>query len=476
MYMFFVALFLLLLGFAVYSKVMDRIFKPTDAPTPASTKTDGVDYVEMPTWKVFLIQLLNIAGPGPIFGALMGAVFGPVVFLWIVFGCILGGAVHDYCTGMMSLRSGGGGYSDIIGDNLGEAARKIMAVVVVILMVLVGAVMVMSPAALLAMLTPETFGVSFWALIIFIYYVIATILPIDKVIGKIYPVFGFVLVLMVVLIAGGLFVEGFRLPDFTLTNMHADGLPVWPFMFITVACGAVSGFHATQTPIMARCIKSERNARKVFYGAMVMEGVIALTWAAAGMAFYDSSETLNDALKTLGQSSVVYDISTSVLGAVGGVLAVVGVVLCPISSGDTAFRAARMTLADTIHLDQKKISNRLVISVPQLAASAVLTQVDFDIVWRYFSWANQTLAMVTLWAASVYIVRHFDRRYSAVTALPAMFMSGVCSTYILMASEGLGLSAGIAYPLGLAFAVACMVLFLVWVSRRGTDCPAPGTA
>ena len=465
MYTFFIALFLLLAGFAVYGRFVERIFKPTDCPTPATTMADGVDYVEMPTWKIFLIQLLNIAGPGPIFGALMGAVFGPVVFIWIVCGCILGGAVHDYCSGMISIRNRGCDLSEIVGENLGGLMRKIMAAVIVVLMTLVGAVMVMSPAALLAMLTPETLGLSFWAVVIFIYYVIATILPIDKVIGRIYPVFGFVLILMVLLIGGGIILEGYEIPELVFENQHPD-LPVWPFMFITVACGAISGFHATQSPIMARCMRKETDGRKVFYGAMIMEGIIALVWAAAGMAFYDSSLSLHDALATMGQSGVVYEISTTLLGAVGGILAIVGVIVCPISSGDTAFRAARITLADTLHLDQRKLKNRLVLAVPLLVASAVLTQVDFDIVWRYFSWVNQSLSMITLWAVSVYLARHVKRGYSLVAALPATFMSGVCSTYILMAPEGLGLAASVAYPLGLVFALTCLAVFMFRVYAR----------
>ncbi|HJJ41690.1 MAG TPA: carbon starvation protein A [Methanocorpusculum sp.] len=469
---FFAALTLLILGYFTYGKLAEKVLKPTDAPTPAKTMADGIDYVEMPTWKVFLIQLLNIAGTGPIFGALMGAVFGPVVFLWIVFGCILGGAVHDYCTGMISIRMGGATISDIVGKYLGGAAKKIMIVFSVVLLILVGTVFVTSPAALISLLTPEQFGFQFWIAVILIYYIIATLLPIDKVIGKLYPIFGVILILMVVLIGGGIIVMGYTIPELTFQNFHPDGIPIWPYMFITVACGAVSGFHATQSPLMARCLKTEKDGRKVFYGAMITEGIIALIWAAAGCAFYGSSSGLQTALTTMGQSGVVYDISTNLLGIAGGVLAIIGVVVCPITSGDTAFRSARLTLADTFHLDQSKISKRLLLTIPLLAAGAILTQLNFDVLWRYFSWSNQTLAMIALWAAAVYIRKEFGRTQSLIAAIPALFMSGVSSTYILMADEGLMLPETIAYPIGIIFAIACGILFMaLCFLKRNEDMP-----
>lgn len=456
---FFAALALLLLGYFTYGKVVERIFGPDDRPTPSVTKADGVDYVSMPVWKVFLIQLLNIAGTGPIFGALMGAVFGPVVFLWIVFGCILGGAVHDYLTGMVSMRMGGASVSEIVGAYLGKGMKQVMRVFSVVLLVLVGAVFVTSPATLIATLTPEALGIGFWVAAILLYYLLATLLPIDKLIGKLYPIFGVVLILMVVGIGGSILIGGYHIPELTLQNLHPAGTPVWPYLFVTVACGAVSGFHATQSPMMARCMKSEKSGRKVFYGAMVTEGVIALVWAAAGVAFYGSTGALSKALSSLGQSGVVYEISTGLLGAVGGILAVVGVVACPITSGDTAFRSARLTLADWFGLDQGKIKGRLALTLPLLAVGALLTQVDFDVVWRYFSWSNQTLAMIALWAAAVYLRKSRGRLQSLVAAVPATFMSAVSATYILLAKEGLALSQVVAYPLGLAFALGCAALF-----------------
>ncbi|MEG0771069.1 MAG: carbon starvation CstA family protein [Clostridia bacterium] len=463
---FLIALALLVIGYFTYGKIMERVFRPDNRPTPAVTKADGVDYVEMPTWKVFLIQLLNIAGTGPIFGALMGAVFGPVVFLWIVFGSILGGAVHDYCTGMISVRMGGASVSEIVGKYLGNGMKQVMRVFSVILLVLVGTVFVTSPATLIAMLTPEALNVPFWVAVILIYYLLATLLPIDKLIGRIYPVFGVILIVMVIGVAGGIIVGGYKIPELTLQNLHPDGKPVWPYMFVTVACGAMSGFHATQSPIMARCMKKEADGRKVFYGAMIAEGAIALIWAAAGVAFYNSTGGLQVALSSLGQSGVVYDISTTLLGATGGVLAVIGVVACPITSGDTAFRSARLTLADWFHIDQNKILNRLLLTLPLLVAGAVLTQVDFNIIWRYFSWSNQTLAMIALWAAAVYLCQNCGKASSLMAALPATFMSAVCSTYILMSEEGLKLESSIAYPIGILFALICAGIFLLQCHRK----------
>ena len=456
------AIIILIGGYFLYGKLAEKVFRPDDRPTPAVDHPDGVDYVPMKTWRVFLIQLLNIAGTGPIFGALMGAVFGPVVFLWIVFGSILGGAIHDYMSGMISVRLNGASVSEIVGKYLGGAAKQVMRVFSVILLVLVGAVFTTSPAALLARLTPDWMNTTFWVVVILIYYFLATLLPIDKLIGKLYPVFGVVLLAMAVGIVGGLVVGGYKLPELTFTNLHPDGQPVWPFMFITVACGAISGFHATQSPMMARCLKTEKDGRKVFYGAMIAESVIALVWAAAGVAFYGATGGLQNALAELGQSGVVYDISVSLLGIAGGALAIIGVVVCPVSSGDTAFRSARLTIADWFKLDQSKMGKRIAITLPLLAVGALLTQLNFDIIWRYFSWSNQTLAMITLWAAAVYLIMNAKKIwYSAMCAVPAAFMSGGSCTYILMAEEGFRISQGIAYPIGFAFAIICTALFLI---------------
>ena len=458
---------LLAAGYLLYGRLTERVFRPDGRPTPATAHPDGVDYIPMKTWRIFLIQLLNIAGTGPIFGALLGAVFGPVVFLWIVFGSILGGAVHDYMSGMISVRMNGASISEIVGAYLGKTAKQVMRIFSVILLVLLGAVFTTSPAGLIARLTPEWMNTGFWVVVILIYYLLATLLPIDKLIGKLYPIFGAVLLTMAVGIIVGLIAGGYQLPELTLANLHPQGRPVWPFMFITVACGAISGFHGTQSPMMARCLTSEKDGRKIFYGAMISESVIALVWAAAGVAFYGATGGLNAALTELGQSGVVYDISVSLLGVFGGALAIVGVVVCPISSGDTAFRSARLTIADWFGIDQASLPKRLAVTLPLLAAGAALTQVDFDIVWRYFSWSNQTLAMITLWAAAMYLVRHGARPWhSLLCALPATFMSAVTCTYILMAEEGFRLSQAVSYPAGIAFAAACAAAYGYKLTKR----------
>ncbi|MDO4865379.1 MAG: carbon starvation CstA family protein [Clostridia bacterium] len=461
------ALVVLLVGFAVYGRVVERVFGPDDRQTPAIAINDGVDCVPMKPWKAFLVQLLNIAGTGPIFGALMGACFGPVVFLWIVFGSILGGAVHDYMSGMISCRHRGDSIAELSGIYLGGAAKWVMRVFSIVLLTLTGTVFVNSPAALIARLTPAFLNEKFWIVVILLYYVLATLLPIDKLIGKLYPIFGVILIVMAVSVLGGIVFGGYRIPEITLANLHPTGLPVWPFMFVTVACGAISGFHATQSPMIAKCITSEKQGRAIFYGAMIAESVIALIWAAAGVAFYGATDVLNSAISTLGQSGTVYEISNTMLGVVGGALAVVGVVVCPITSGDTAFRSARLILAEITHLDQQKIRNRLIITLPLLAVGAVLTQLDFNVLWRYFSWSNQTLAMISLWVATAYLVKEGGARFgSLMTALPAAFMSAVSMTYILMAGEGFGLSASIAYPVGIVFAAALFAVYAVQLRRR----------
>ena len=459
------SLVVLLAGFLVYGKLAERVFAPDDRQTPAVAINDGVDCVPMKPWKAFLVQLLNIAGTGPIFGALMGACFGPVVFLWIVFGSILGGAVHDYMSGMISSRHRGASIAELSGVYLGTAAKWIMRVFSIVLLILCGTVFVNSPAALIARLTPGFLNENLWVIVILLYYVLATLLPIDKLIGKLYPVFGVILIVMAVSVLGGIIFGGYTIPEITLQDLHPKGLPVWPFMFITVACGAISGFHATQSPMIAKCITSEKQGRGVFYGAMISEAVIALIWAAAGVAFYGATDILNNAISTLGQSGTVYEISNTMLGVAGGALAVVGVVVCPITSGDTAFRSARLILAEITHLDQKKIRNRLIITLPLLAVGAVLTQLNFNVLWRYFSWSNQTLAMISLWVATAYLLKEGEKQITTLlTALPATFMSAVSMTYILMADEGFGLPSGVAYPAGAAFAAA---LFAVYVLIAG---------
>jgi carbon starvation protein CstA len=459
----------LLVGYCVYGRVAERVFSPDDRQTPALAVNDGVDCVPMKTWKAFLVQLLNIAGTGPIFGALMGAVFGPIVFLWIVFGSILGGAVHDYMCGMISSRHRGASIAELSGTYLGKAAKWIMRLFSVVLLVLCGTVFVTSPAGLLDRLTPDWMNGTFWAVVILAYYLLATLLPIDKLIGKLYPVFGVLLIVMAGAVIGGILFSGgkYSIPEISLQNLHPADTPVWPYMFITVACGAISGFHATQSPMIAKCITSEKKGRSVFYGAMICESVIALVWAAAGVSFYGTTQLLSDALKS-GASNVVYEISTGVLGVFGGILAVAGVVVCPITSGDTAFRSARLILAETFRLEQKTVKNRLLITVPLLGIGGLLTWFaivndnGFQTVWRYFSWSNQTLAMVALWVATAYLLKTGKRRLgSLLTAMPAAFMSAVSTTYLLCSQEGFQLDHGLSCGIGAAVAAALLTAYLI---------------
>jgi len=457
----------LLLGYFIYGRFVAKVIEPDDRVTPAYTKEDGVDFVPMKTWKAFLVQLLNIAGTGPIFGALMGACFGPVVFLWIIFGAILGGGVHDFMVGMISERHDGASIAELSGIYLGKVVKWLMRGFSVLLLLLTGTVFVTSPASLLATLTPSFMDTTVWIVVILLYYVLATLLPIDKIIGKLYPVFGVVLILMATGILGGIIFGGYTIPEIDFTNLHPQGLPVWPYMFVTVACGAISGFHATQSPLIAKCITSEKVGRKVFYGAMLSESVIALVWAAGGVAFYGATGGLYEALAEHGQSGVVYDISHGMLGTVGGILAIVGVVACPITSGDTAFRSARLILAEIFHLDQKKLKNRLFITLPLLGLGGLLTQLDFNVLWRYFSWSNQTLAMVALWLATVYLIKTREHKItSLITAIPATYMTAVSMTYILMANEGFGIEKEIAYPIGITFALLHFVGYMFLEHKR----------
>jgi carbon starvation protein CstA len=456
---FFACLAFLIGGYLVYGKLVEKNFKPDDRDTPAVTMADGTDYVVMSKPRIFLIQLLNIAGLGPIYGAIAGALWGPSVFIWITLGTIFAGGVHDYLSGMMSLRHGGTTLGEIVGIYLGPVMKNIMRVFSVVLLILVGVAFCTGPATLLAMLTPNALDKTFWLTIVIIYYLLATFLPIDKLIGKLYPIFGICLVLMALGVAGGLIVKGYTIPEITLANLHPKHTAIWPMMFVSVACGAISGFHATQSPLMARCMKSEKDGREIFYGAMVSEGIIALIWAAAGCAFYGSTSGLQTALTELGgQGPVVYDITTKLLGTIGAVIAMIGVIACPITSGDTAFRCARLVISDWFKIDQMDWKKRLALTLPVLGTGAILTQVDVTVIWRYFSWSNQTLAMLALWAGAVYLFKHNCNAWFA--AIPATFMAAVSLTYILIAPEGFQLSNTIAYPVGIVFAGLCLALFI----------------
>jgi carbon starvation protein CstA len=465
---FFISILVLLLGYFFYSGYIERIegINP-DRQTPAYILSDGVDYVPMPWWRVFLIQFLNIAGLGPIFGAVAGAMWGPVAFLWIVLGSVFAGAVHDYFSGMLSIRHNGLSITEIVGIYLGKGTKQFMRVFTVILMVIVGAVFIMGPAKILSGLTPNSFSMTFWVWVVFVYYVLATMLPIDKIIGKIYPVFGFALFFMAFGLITALFAKGYHIPELTysnIRNLHTDSgnFPVFPMMFITIACGAISGFHATQSPLMARCITNERFGRRVFYGAMITEGVVALIWAAIGMSFYGGVKELNEVM-TANQGNaafIVNEISNSLLGKFGGALALLGVVAAPITSGDTAFRGARLIVADFLNFKQGPVRNRLMICIPLFAAGFLLTRIDFSIIWRYFAWSNQTLAMVVLWAITVYLTQ--EKKQYRVTLVPAVFMTAVTSTYLLLAPEGFSLPLGISWLTGIVISIISLVAFFVY--------------
>jgi carbon starvation protein CstA len=467
-----ISLFALILGYLIYGRFIARMFGPDDRPTPAVAKADGVDYIGMPVWKVYMIQFLNIAGTGPIFGAIMGAMFGPSSFLWIVLGCIFGGAVHDYMTGMLSVRNGGESLPETIGRYLGLNAKKVMLVFCVLLLILVGTVFVYSPALLLADLTPKSLDVMFWVIVVFVYYVLATMLPIDKIIGKIYPVFAFALLFMAVGLMVMLYVHHPAIPEVWdgLQNRNPDASqPIFPCLFITIACGAISGFHGTQSPLMARCIKHEKYGYPVFYGAMITEGIVALIWAAVSSYLFFDGGVANDANLKMAAPKVVEVISTRWLGTLGGILAILGVVAAPITSGDTAFRSARLIIADFLHLSQKAIVKRLYISVPLfLSAIALLyynvtDSTGFNKIWNYFGWANQTLATFALWAVTVYMVRAHKPYW--LTLIPAFFMTTVCTTFFCISKTTIGLPKNVSYAIGFAGLLVAIVWFFSWLHK-----------
>ncbi|MFH1121027.1 MAG: carbon starvation protein A [Bacteroidota bacterium] len=464
------SIIVLVLGYFIYGALVEKVFGiQPERKTPALTMTDGVDFVPMGWGRIFLIQFLNIAGLGPIFGAVAGAMWGPVAFLWIVFGCIFAGAVHDYFSGMLSVRNKGQSIPEIVGDYLGQGFRQFMRVFTVLLMLLVGAVFVMGPAAILNGIS--NIGIGSWAAIVFIYYILATLLPIDKLIGRIYPLFGFALLFMAVGIFLGIVSGGYTIPEVFhggLENMHSNPseFPVFPMLFVTIACGAISGFHSTQSPLMARCIKNEQLGRRVFYGAMVAEGVVALIWAAAGMAFYGGTAPLNEVMTEHNGNAawVVNDISNSLLGKLGGLLALLGVVAAPVTSGDTAFRSARLIIADFIRIEQSSVKNRLMITIPVFLAGFIITRVDFSIIWRYMAWSNQALATIVLWAITVYLVN--ARKFYWITLIPAIFMTTVIFTYLMAAPEGFSLPLEKAFPIGLSATLVVITWFIVFVRKH----------
>lgn len=462
---FLIALAVLISGYFFYGLLVERVIGCNPKrEMPCYTKQDGIDYLPLPTWKVFLIQFLNIAGLGPIFGAIMGIMYGPAAFLWIVLGTIFAGAVHDFLSGEISIRMGGASLPEIVGSQLGNGVKQLMRGFSLMLMVLVGAVFVLTPAGLIAGMTPEWMDATFWIAAIFIYYILATLLPIDKLIGNLYPIFGFALLFMAAGIMGVLIFSDVTIPDGITQGLYnrsdtADTMPLFPMMFVSIACGAISGFHATQSPMMARCLKNEKLARPVFYGAMVTEGIVALIWAAAAIAFTGGYENLGTYLaENGGAGGLVHNISLEWLGTFGGALAILGVIAAPITSGDTALRSARLIAADFMNLEQKTIVRRLAVSIPIFVLTFVIMQLDFNILWRYFAWCNQTLAVFTLWACTVYLAQR--RLAYWITMLPAMFMTCVCTTYILFAPEGFGIDHTVSVAAGLIVTVLSAGLFM----------------
>jgi carbon starvation protein CstA len=477
-----VSLIALIIGYIVYGRFVEKVFGPDNRETPAVSKADGIDYIALPSWKVFMIQFLNIAGTGPIFGAIMGAKFGPVAYLWIVFGCIFAGAVHDYLVGMLSMRNGGASCPEIVGKYLGEGARKVMLVFAVFLLLMVGTVFVFSPASIMQIYGGTTL---MWVIIIFLYYILATMLPIDKIIGRFYPIFAFSLLFMAAGLMGCLFIKWPQLPELWShvenMGMAADASftdQIFPCLFITIACGALSGFHATQSPLMARCLKSEKMGRPVFYGSMITEGVVALVWATVSMYFFYGEPApgyeLINAVGNNGMSTqapeLVKIMCNDWLGIVGGILAVLGVVAAPVTSGDTAFRSARLIIAEAFHISQKPIAKRLMVCLPLFAASLCLLiwQIEdkngFNTIWQYFGWSNQTLSVIMLWAATVYLVR--KKKPFLITLIPALFMTAVCVTFLFISKLAFHLPEPIAYSAGAILTVAALVWFVIWYRKE----------
>ena len=481
-----ISLIILIFAYFTYGRFVERVFGPDDRVTPAVAKADGVDFIVLPSWKIFMIQFLHIAGTGPIFGAIMGAKFGPVAYLWIVLGCIFAGAVHDYLSGMLSIRHGGANLPDLIGHYLGSSTKNIMLVFSVLLLIIVGAVFVYSPAEILTNIwEPEIaqqwLGKSvFWILVIFVYYIIATMLPIDKIIGKIYPVFAFSLLFMALALLVVLFIKTPHIPEIWdgFSGMAETRLgftdSIFPCLFITIACGAISGFHATQSPLMARCVKKEQMGRPIFYGAMITEGVVALVWATIAMFFfYNEPLPGYETLAAKGANgvytsapAVVNIICNEWLGIAGGILAMLGVVAAPITSGDTALRSARLIVADFLKIGQKSVSQRLMVCIP-LFLTVILILIwqknypdGFKLIWNWFGWSNQTLSVFTLWMLTVYLAKK-DKPYF-ITLIPALFMTVTCGTFLFASQQTLGLNLTLSYVIGGIVFVIAITWFMIW--------------
>ena len=473
---------LLVIAYFTYGKFVEKTFgMDAHRPTPAITQADGIDFVPMSTKKVYLIQFLNIAGLGPIYGPILGALYGPVAFVWIVLGSIFAGGVHDYMAGMMSVRNKGKSLPELTGTYLGEGSRYAMLFVSIMLLLFVGVVFIVGPAALMANLTFETGGPSvfagtplesktFWVAVIFVYYFASTVFPIDKIIGRFYPFFGAVLMFMAIGVGGAMIFHGLAIPEITswADFTHPKGTPIWPGLFFTISCGALSGFHATQSPLMARTLKNENKGRTVFYGAMITEGVIAMIWAGVGMAYFpDGIAGLNAVLAKGGPGLVVNEITVGYLGIFGGLLAILGVIAAPITSGDTAFRAIRLTIADRFNISQVGTKNRLLISLPIFAIAFFITQINFAVIWKYFAFSNQMLAAFVLWTAVAYLYK--NGRNIWIAALPGALLTGTLVGYVLTAPEfpfAAGYSVATTSAMATSLAIILYLVTLMAKSRK----------
>lgn len=458
LYTFLAGIVLLIIGYFTYGKFIEKLFGVKESrPTPAYVNGDGMDYIPMSTPKNSLIQLLNIAGTGPVFGPIMGALYGPAAFIWIVVGCIFAGAVHDYLTGMISIRNRGAHLPELASKFLGKVMKHVVNGFAVLLLLLVGTVFVSTPASLLHLLADGRVALGIFIAFIFAYYILATMLPVDKIIGRLYPYFGALLLLSAIGVGIGLVVTGAPIPELSFQNFHPEGAAIFPLLFFTISCGALSGFHATQTPIISRTTRKEKEGRKIFYGIMIAEGIIAMIWAAAAMSMFNGYNGLNDILAAGGPGAIVSEASTTLLGAIGGTLAVLGVIILPITSGDTAFRSARMIIADYLKIGQKKFSSRLWIALPLFAVSMILTQIDFELLWRYFNWANQSTAVIALFVGSMYL--YIAGKNYFVALIPGTFMLIMVITYILSQPIGFNLPMNISWGGGFIGAALLVVLF-----------------
>lgn len=473
---FLVAIASLMLGYIFYGKFIERFFGADDSiETPAIRLRDDVDFIVMPTWKMFTIQFLNIAGLGPIFGAILGAMYGPVAYIWILFGCIFMGATHDYFSGMLSIRNNGSSFPEIVGRYLGSGFQNFLRIFTILLLILVGVAFVTGPAGLLKDLTGG--GFYYWLYGIFAYYLIATLLPINKIIGKIYPLFGAALLIMAITIAGAMIFKYFdgslimsEINFKQIKNLHSnpDQNILYPMMFIVISCGAISGFHSTQSPMMARCMKKESYGRPVFFGAMIAEGIVAIVWATAAMNFFGDTYALNETISSGHNPAwVVNEICNTWLGKTGAVFAIIGVIACPITTGDTAFRSARLTIADMLNIKQVSIKSRLLVSLPLFVIGFLLSQLEFSTIWKYLGLANQILSMIMLWTGAMYLAEKGKNHY--ILSIPASFMTTICFTYLLVAPiKNGGLNIGTEYGIliGVLIGLVGFSLFKLRIRKK----------